>query len=475
MDFYQKNPTTLRRLLTKRQNPSTQIFKPQSSNSTNGPMSAINLPRNDLSMMQEERSSNFIIQNSSPIIIPPTNFSQSQSETAPSMQVIFSDVSSPNGDDNDEDGEPHDNIQKKVKTSDVTTGGLNPIRKTSYEEEKEVSEHSTSCETRSEFNMATEPMDFLLSPSMNHQYSSYPSDQKMSENEDFLKGGNFFHNPSSEEAWNLKKAQEIAQQIGENFSTMNFLPDQKLKLKCKLNHQSEMNLGTMTRKSCSRCADLLSECKEFARKNDGTCLNLEYDEVIQYRCAKGHIWSLNHKNARRRWCAQCAKEHRAFLKKKCEDEKVSREKEEEESQKRLFEEARKKAMSNNSQQSFNFAGIKSGQKTINTLEYFQKIDYEIESLAKKYTLEFMSQKQFGGDISYQQILQVYKIMIMPEEIFQSYMFNLNADTLRSEFRRMAKIIHPDKNKHPQAGNAFQKIYKVYEVALSRLEGTQKKI
>jgi DnaJ-class molecular chaperone len=52
---------------------------------------------------------------------------------------------------------------------------------------------------------------------------------------------------------------------------------------------------------------------------------------------------------------------------------------------------------------------------------------------------------------------------------------LNADALRPEFRRMAKIIHPDKNKHPNAGNAFQKIYKVYEAALSRLEGTQQKI
>ena len=52
---------------------------------------------------------------------------------------------------------------------------------------------------------------------------------------------------------------------------------------------------------------------------------------------------------------------------------------------------------------------------------------------------------------------------------------MNADALRPEFRRMAKIIHPDKNKHPNAGNAFQKIYKVYEAALSRLEGTQQNI
>jgi len=107
---------------------------------------------------------------------------------------------------------------------------------------------------------------------------------------------------------------------------------------------------------------------------------------------------------------------------------------------------------------------------MSTLEYFQRIDFEIETLAKKYSSEFMAQKEFKGDVEYNQILQVYKIMIMPEQVLQSYMFNLNGDSLRSEFRRMAKIIHPDKNKHPQAGTAFQKIYKVYEVALSRVEG-----
>lgn len=49
------------------------------------------------------------------------------------------------------------------------------------------------------------------------------------------------------------------------------------------------------------------------------------------------------------------------------------------------------------------------------------------------------------------------------------MNNLNAEMLKNEFRRIAKIIHPDKNRHPKAGSAFQKVYKVYEAALTRLE------
>jgi len=38
---------------------------------------------------------------------------------------------------------------------------------------------------------------------------------------------------------------------------------------------------------------------------------------------------------------------------------------------------------------------------------------------------------------------------------------------------MAKILHPDKNNHPKAGNAFQKVYKVYEAVIGKFEGSQK--
>jgi len=61
---------------------------------------------------------------------------------------------------------------------------------------------------------------------------------------------------------------------------------------------------------------------------------------------------------------------------------------------------------------------------------------------------------------------------MPEEILRSYMLNLKGEALKSEFRRLAKLIHPDKNKHPKAGAAFQKIHKLYEQAVERLESSK---
>jgi len=467
MDLYQKNPNTLRRLLNKRQNPCTQIFKEQPSNSTSVPMSAMDLPRNGFSTANEQQLPDFIIEdetsttNSSNMFSQPQNQSQSSQEPSPAHKSAHSP---PHMGEYDEDELILDKVQKKIKTSTISTHCLKSQRSFGFEEEKEQSEHSTACEAHSETNTAAnEAGDFLLSPSMDHCYSKDPSEIRMDDNGDSpIRSGLVNINLTPEEENSL-----LSQQATENSN-----PVAKTKIRCKLNHSYEVEVGTNVKQSCPRCKELLEECRAFAKKNEGTCLNEEYEETIRYRCTRGHCWNLNYKNARRRWCAQCSKDQRNFLKKRCEEEKAEREKQEEECQKKLFEEARKRAAAaENGNQPFRPSVPTQGsQKGMSTLEYFQRIDYEIESLAKKYTISFMSQKEFGGNIHYQQILQVYKIMIMPEEVLQTYMFSLNAEALRSEFRRMAKIIHPDKNKHPQAGNAFQKIYKVYEIALSRVEG-----
>ena len=49
--------------------------------------------------------------------------------------------------------------------------------------------------------------------------------------------------------------------------------------------------------------------------------------------------------------------------------------------------------------------------------------------------------------------------------------NLNLDSLKAEFRRLAKLIHPDKNKHPKSGSAFQKIHRIYEDVAGKIENS----
>ena len=108
--------------------------------------------------------------------------------------------------------------------------------------------------------------------------------------------------------------------------------------------------------------------------------------------------------------------------KKClEQERLQKQKQDEELQKHLFEEARRRAMQDPHLKQLRQPSFPINGPSISLIDYYRKMDYEIEILAKKYTSEFMSSKEFAGECNYQQILQVYKIIIMPEEILKNYM------------------------------------------------------
>lgn len=56
------------------------------------------------------------------------------------------------------------------------------------------------------------------------------------------------------------------------------------------------------------------------------------------------------------------------------------------------------------------------------------------------------------------VVETFKLLIFPEETFKLYLRSLSLDDLRKEFRRLAILVHPDKNAHPHAKTAFQKLY-----------------
>ena len=475
MDLYNKNPATLRKLLAKRQNPSTQIFKSQPSTLTSEPMTTMNLQPKVIPSNYSNFSTQ-VLHNSYATVIITTPISNSPNPA----QTLIEDQP-PTSDEDGESAPLGDKPQKKIKTNPKDQNK----RKSSFEEERE---ESTSCDTRSEEGtLNNDYPDFFLSPFMHAQTGNPQKFEEFRLDDDF--NNSFLSSSCDEEVSILKEAQSYAEKNeGILCSTRSCLSGSKLKFKCKFNHQWFVSIEFLKKKWCPKCEDLLKEFREFAAAHDGKCNNQKFEETISFSCHRGHTWKLNYRNARKRWCLDCIKEERNNMKKKCEEERAERQKQEEEYQRRLFEEARRKAMEDAANNP-NF--MKRPQVNPNVyqaysvLEYFQRMDYEIEKLAQKYSLEFMSRKEFAGELSYQQILQVYKILIMPEEILQNYMytliltnltndrFSLSADMLKAEFRRIAKIIHPDKNKHPQAGNAFQKVYKVYEVALARIEAAQK--
>jgi len=52
---------------------------------------------------------------------------------------------------------------------------------------------------------------------------------------------------------------------------------------------------------------------------------------------------------------------------------------------------------------------------------------------------------------------VYKFLITPENWLNQGLIQMDQSTLKSYYKKLALELHPDKNSHPQAKEAFQKI------------------
>jgi len=341
-------------------------------------------------------------------------------------------------------------IQKKIKVSSHESSS----RKVSFDNE---SDHSTAYDVGSEGTPTIEIGECLSSPPLSSRPSKMIPLIKLDDDIPLLDQSSI---PSS----SASKENPILIADDEPLSTCPVNEDvvqEKVKLKCEFRHKLKTPVNESEEEKCPKCDALLRKCQFYATENGGVCLNEKYGNMINFMCFKGHNWSVRYRNFSLDWCPDCAEEKKEEFRKKCEEERKKREKIEEESQKKLFEEARKKAMSSPHQ------GGPIGEED---LAYFRQIDLEAENMAKKKTTEFMSQQGISKDITFQQTFQVNKVLATPEECLQKYMQSLGTETVKSEFRRIAKIIHPDKNKHPEAGVAFQKIHKVYEAVVGRFEG-----
>ena len=150
--------------------------------------------------------------------------------------------------------------------------------------------------------------------------------------------------------------------------------------------------------------------------------------------------SLNRKlNASSLNCQACKRAERQSQKEQAQKEEEQRTRFLREKQEKLFTQARQQFPAGSSSQS---------------------PEQEITQRAKEMADDFLSEH---SDCSYNQTFEVYKYIETP---LQSIVHNISQceQNPKKFYRQVVKVLHPDKNKHPLAKEAFQKLQKAFEIS-----------
>eukprot|EP01017_Pseudomicrothorax_dubius_P018146 TRINITY_DN2018_c0_g3_i1.p3 TRINITY_DN2018_c0_g3~~TRINITY_DN2018_c0_g3_i1.p3 ORF type:complete len:100 (-),score=27.80 TRINITY_DN2018_c0_g3_i1:307-606(-) len=94
----------------------------------------------------------------------------------------------------------------------------------------------------------------------------------------------------------------------------------------------------------------------------------------------------------------------------------------------------------------------------------QEIERTAIKLAKAFREE---QKQTDQSVNDYHLIEFFKYELIPDEILSNYLLTLPCEALKQEYRRVAKLLHPDKNEHPRANMAFLKFSNCYSAAAQK--------
>lgn len=171
-----------------------------------------------------------------------------------------------------------------------------------------------------------------------------------------------------------------------------------------------------------------------------------------------------------KWCSQCSKlERQDKLKAQQEEAKKQQEKIAEE-QNRVLEEARRQMLEEEQKQRSNYQYLFENWPATTYLYTFTNYglnDESINKLAKERAESYMGSKEYNGRTALEDIQFLHKILLTSVEMLLAKLWIIPKQELSSFYRKNAMRLHPDKNCHPKAMEAFQKFSECYKLIVNR--------
>lgn len=228
-----------------------------------------------------------------------------------------------------------------------------------------------------------------------------------------------------------------------------------LTYRCKLDHMFKSADVLIFGAWCPKCQSILDKARSYAAQNSGRLLSNTVDLTILFECSFGHQWEADPlRFSHQKWCNQCQELAKARRKQEQQKEREREQMEHERRQRELFEDARRKMMQEQT------------VEQVALLATEGQIDLRAREMAQRY----LSSSQFDGSVNFAQAFGVYKVLASTTQflVFRFFPPKLGKDAITSAFRKLAKVLHPDKNRHPSANEAFLKVSQAYAQAITQM-------
>jgi hypothetical protein len=202
----------------------------------------------------------------------------------------------------------------------------------------------------------------------------------------------------------------------------------------------------LTNEWCKKCDCLLARAAAYASEKGGQLLSTKAGAEMSFQCSQSHVFAVPLRKFATRWCKECSQASRRQTKEQIKQNEAKYWQEQAEHQQKLFEEARRKLLPPAS---------------------LQLNEQQIDSMALASAKESISQ---NSSLSLEQAFLVHKVRVCSQEFLQVKFFSplMTRDEVSKAYRNLARLLHPDKNSHPLANEAFLKVSQVYAQVVTSL-------